>query len=206
MSAPFRKPWRDAGRFEVRALRGNETDETHDSAVRFDGVLDRGVGRGAQGRKRRSAPGARRGARQEGRGRHGPQRGGQRGQARTFTLEETVVAEWNFLKEAAQDQSDAVTGAVIEGLEAFIDQHPDAPPIAEAEDLLASLYRRRQDRPEAMLALLKLLYEHPASDNALRAKSDFLELGGKWLSRGKRPALESSSRCPRIRTSPRGFS
>ena len=113
-----------------------------------------------------------------------------------FTSAERLEVEWNYLKDAAQDATEGVSAAALDDLSVFIQQHPDAPMMDEAQALLASLYARGGDSKSAMVALLRLLYEHPDSKTALRAKSDLLGLGDKNLSRKLRPALGELVKVP----------
>ena len=106
-----------------------------------------------------------------------------------LTPAQRLEAEWNYLKDGALDPTDGAPAAAADELAAFIDRHPDAPMMDEAQALLASLYKKQGDAKSSMICLLRLIYEYPQSKAALKAQSELLELGDKTLSRKLRPAL-----------------
>ena len=121
---------------------------------------------------------------------------------KVFSSEERLNAEWTYLKEAAVDATSGVPTADADDLAAFIQRHPDAPMMGEAQLLLASLYQKQGDAKTAMVALLRYLYEHPGAKGALKAQSDLLELGDKTLSRQLRSALGDLVKVPEAADNP----
>ena len=113
-----------------------------------------------------------------------------------FSPEERLNAEWVSLKDAAADATAGVSAAALDDLAAFIQRHPDAPMMGEAQLLLASLYQKQGDGKSAMVALLRYLYEHPGAKPALKAQSDLLALGDKLLSRKSRASLGDLVKIP----------
>ncbi|MCX5786918.1 MAG: tetratricopeptide repeat protein [Elusimicrobia bacterium] len=115
---------------------------------------------------------------------------------KVFSAEERLNAEWTYLKDAASDATAGVPTADADDLAAFIQRHPDAPMMGEAQLLLASLYQKQGDAKPAMVALLRYLYEHPGAKAEIKAKSNLLELGDKTLSRQLRSALGDLVKVP----------
>lgn len=98
-----------------------------------------------------------------------------------------TAAEWQFLKEAGNDND--LAEALPQALQLFVRQHVDEPAAVDAKFLEAQLREKYGDYKTALIDYLRVMNENTSSPLALQAKSAFLALGEKKLSRKVRPAL-----------------
>jgi TolA-binding protein len=91
--------------------------------------------------------------------------------------------ELDFLKTAAHESNMPVREAALENLEIFIQARPENIRKPEALYSLATESEKNGDYEEAIVAWLRIYYEYPGTDIAVKAKSNFIRLADEKFSR-----------------------